>query len=206
MTSKFRTSENVDPSHFEFYEQSTSEYEDSSESNGSDTEASSAYEMSETSEDRAFVIPDSEATSYVASIASASGSNPFISEDSRDSDLDEVKPDKVFQCFWTRRWWNRNRLLWRRNTLLEPWLSGLSIGMGNMLNNALFSGIHGRTRRLGEFRKAIRLRSQETELLWDIWLVLHLLYSTKSPLKDGWPLWKLPSSLLYHHCLLGLIF
>lgn len=103
MTSKFLTSENVDPSHFEFYEQSTSEYEDSSESNGSDTEASSEYEMSETSEDRAFVVPDSEATSYEASIASASGSNPFISEDSRDSDLDEVKSDRVFQCSWTRR-------------------------------------------------------------------------------------------------------
>jgi hypothetical protein len=103
MNSEFGPSEDEKPSDFEASEPSTSEDENTEMSNGSDTEASSQYELSETSEDRAFVVPDSETTSYAASIASASGSNPFLDDDTRYNDIEEVKVRKVASMLSERK-------------------------------------------------------------------------------------------------------
>jgi hypothetical protein len=103
MNSEFGPSEDEKPSDFEASEPSTSEDENTEMSNGSDTEASSQYELSETSEDRAFVVPNSETTSYAASIASASGSNPFLDDDTRYNDIEEVKVRKVASMLSERK-------------------------------------------------------------------------------------------------------
>lgn len=98
MNSEFRPLEDEEPSDFAAFKTSTSEDESTEMSNSSDTETSSQYELSETSEDRSFVVPDSETTSYTASIASASGSNPFLDDYTLYDEIEEVKSEKLPLC------------------------------------------------------------------------------------------------------------
>lgn len=98
MDSQFRPLEDEEPSDFEASETSTSKGESTEMSISSDTETSSQYELSETSEDRAFVVPDSETTSYAASIASASGSNPFLDDYTLYDEIEEVKSETLLPC------------------------------------------------------------------------------------------------------------
>lgn len=98
MSSVFGHPEDEEPSDFEDSETSTSEDENIEMSNSSDAETSSQYELSETSEDRAFVVPDSETTSYAASTASASGSNPFLDDDTQYNEIGEVESEMLPPC------------------------------------------------------------------------------------------------------------